>query len=217
MKNIDVIRDLEQEFQLASEDAIRIRILDATLEMLVNFGVRRTTIEDVAKRNKMGRPTIYRRFPDKNALIKAAIEWECQRSFLSIWKHLRTIEDPEEQLLQCFVAITHAAAKHPLLTRLLATEPEAVLPFLTIEAGGVIELARAQFTPYLLEMQKQGYFPDIDADYSVELLTRLFMSLLLTKTTKIDPLDFAQLDKFARTYLSRLFINSTRRAARTEK
>jgi len=48
-------------------------ILEATLEILQEQGYRGVTIEGVAARAGVGRPTIYRRWPSKPALVVAAL------------------------------------------------------------------------------------------------------------------------------------------------
>ena len=54
----------------ASRDAA---ILDATLAILTEDGYHAVTIEGVAARAGVGRPTIYRRWPSKPALVVAAL------------------------------------------------------------------------------------------------------------------------------------------------
>ncbi len=48
-------------------------ILDATLEILVEKGYAGMTIDGVAAKTGFGRPTIYRRWPSKSALVIAAL------------------------------------------------------------------------------------------------------------------------------------------------
>jgi AcrR family transcriptional regulator len=48
-------------------------ILEATLELLQEHGYRGVTIEGVAARAGVGRPTIYRRWPSKPAIVVAAL------------------------------------------------------------------------------------------------------------------------------------------------
>jgi AcrR family transcriptional regulator len=48
-------------------------ILKATLEILLSDGYQALTIENVASRAGVGRPTIYRRWPSKPALVVAAL------------------------------------------------------------------------------------------------------------------------------------------------
>jgi AcrR family transcriptional regulator len=48
-------------------------LLDATLGLLAEAGYERLTIDAIAKRAGVGRPTIYRRYESKPALVAAAI------------------------------------------------------------------------------------------------------------------------------------------------
>jgi AcrR family transcriptional regulator len=49
-------------------------IVQATLEVLVEEGFRGLSVDAVRQRAGVGKATIYRRFPDKEALVRAAIE-----------------------------------------------------------------------------------------------------------------------------------------------
>jgi AcrR family transcriptional regulator len=51
-----------------------VAILDATLRLLVEVGYDQLSIESVAAEAKVGKPTIYRRYPGKAALVAAAVE-----------------------------------------------------------------------------------------------------------------------------------------------
>ncbi len=49
-------------------------ILTATRELLAEVGFERLTVTEVAARAGVGRPTVYRRYPTKEALIAASVE-----------------------------------------------------------------------------------------------------------------------------------------------
>src|SRR5438552_17171965 len=55
------------------------RILDAATTLLVRWGYRKTTIDDVAREAGVGKGTIYLHWKDKNELFRAAIWREQQR------------------------------------------------------------------------------------------------------------------------------------------
>src|SRR4051794_27880891 len=57
------------------------RVLDAALARFEDFGIQRTTMEDVARHAGVSRVTIYRRFPRKERLVEAVILREGQRLF----------------------------------------------------------------------------------------------------------------------------------------
>lgn len=62
------------------EDAI----LDAAWELLRDDGYARFTVEAVAERAGTSRPVIYRRWPDRDALVGAAIAHELGRSRIAV-------------------------------------------------------------------------------------------------------------------------------------
>ena len=65
--------------QLDNPDEITTRILRAALEQAELVGMRRTTMDDVARRSGVGRATLYRRFPTKAALTDAIVLAEVRR------------------------------------------------------------------------------------------------------------------------------------------
>lgn len=183
-----------------TSDEITLRLLDAAYELFLSFGLRRTTIEDIAKRAGVGRPTLYRRFADKEALVQAVVMREVRRGLQGTWKQVAELDAPEEVLVQGFVYATHMAGRHPLIKRLLETEPEFILPYLTLRAGEVIELGQRLLAPPLRAYQERGYFPGIDAAYVVEVAVRLFMSVVLTSSPLVSAAEPAQLERLVRDF-----------------
>ena len=52
------------------------RILDAAVEAAALHGIGRMSVADVAKRAGLSRPTVYKRFPSKDELVRATVERE---------------------------------------------------------------------------------------------------------------------------------------------
>src|SRR5207253_2417552 len=69
------------------------RILDAAAALLVRWGYRKTTIDDVAREAGVGKGTIYLHWKDKNKLFSAAI-WRASRQ-ASEEMMRRVAADPE--------------------------------------------------------------------------------------------------------------------------
>ena len=74
------------------------RILDAATTLLVRWGYRKTTIDDVAREAGVGKGTIYLHWKDKNELFRAAIWREQQRYSEEIQR--RIAADPQSRLTQ---------------------------------------------------------------------------------------------------------------------
>src|SRR5579859_2503594 len=69
------------------------RLLDAAATLLVRWGYRKTTIDDVAREAGVGKGTIYLHWKDKNALFRAVIRREQQRYDEELQR--RIAADPE--------------------------------------------------------------------------------------------------------------------------
>jgi AcrR family transcriptional regulator len=55
-------------------DAQRDRVLDTGLEKFRKFGIRRVTMDEIARDLRISKKTLYRHFPDKESLVRACIE-----------------------------------------------------------------------------------------------------------------------------------------------
>jgi AcrR family transcriptional regulator len=175
--------------QLADPDEISARILHATLEQAELVGIRRTTMEDVARRSGVGRATLYRRFPSKAVLVDALVLAEARR-FMdgSAAAHARA-GNVEDSLVFGTVFTVTFLREHTLLRKLLRTEPEAILPSLTIDAGAILDFA-TEYSAALLRSDIYGEAAITPAQERhlrtvAELQTRLTLSFIVTPHTGI--------------------------------
>ena len=113
------------------EDSTNQRILDSARSLYIEYGLRRTTMEDVSKRAGMGRATLYRRFSEKDQLFKAVIFRDLQRSLVHIEEAINDLGSALDALLESFVLFSRMTHGNELLQRLLKSEPDHVLPYLT--------------------------------------------------------------------------------------
>lgn len=187
--------------QLAVEDDTSRRILDAAVERFTTFGIRRTTMDDVAAAAGIGRATLYRRFAGRDDIVRATVTREMARFVTTVHDAVRTIDDPGEQLVEGFVTILRAAREHPLLNRLIETEPEYLLPFLTVQGEPVLAMCRDYLAGQLAAAQRAGTMvDDLDPAVVAELMVRLSQSLLLTPNGVVDANDEEGLRRMARAY-----------------
>lgn len=184
------------------EDESRNRILDCARELYIEFGMRRTTMEDVAKKVGIGRATLYRRFSDKEQLFQAVILRDTQRDLTRIQEAIRHQSSFLDGLLEAFVLAVGYIHRNPLLSRLLTTEPDNVLPSLTTGFHHLMSFARAYVAAQIKRGQDAGQIRSpLPADATAELLLRLIHSLMLTPQGVIDPADDANLREFAHQFL----------------
>lgn len=117
-------------------------ILDAALRCVMDFGIRRATMTDVARAARISRVTLYRRYPDLETALAALMT----REFAAVVNDARPPEElaPGRARTVAFaVEVTRRLAEHPLLLRIIDVDPELLLPYLTTRLGKFQEHAVA--------------------------------------------------------------------------
>ena len=177
------------------EDPVRERILEVALAQFKLVGLRRTTVGDVARRAGVGRVTIYRRVGHKRELVVGVIQLEVSRLMESVREAIASLDSAQDRLVEAFVVGIGIVRSDPLLQRLLETEPEDLLPYLTLDFAPILAVARTFVASEVA--------PGCDADLVGEVLARLAQSLVLTPGK--GPLDSERgLREFARRYVAPL-------------
>lgn len=150
------------------------RILDGALAAMSTYGLARMSLEDVAREAGLSRQTVYRYFGSKHALVAACVLREEQHFIERIRTATQPHSDARPAIEAAIAAMLNAAREHPLLDRLLATEPETLLPFLTTGAGPVLSAAR----PVLEDLftKRLPHLEETTLTRVADLTTRLFIS-----------------------------------------
>ena len=117
-------------------------VLDAARACVLDVGFRRTTLTDVARRAGVSRMTLYRRYPDLEAVFAALMTREFGRLVA------RAGADAEggtgrERMVAMVVHGARSLAEDPLFVRLLDVDPELLLPYVTRRLGGMQRIAVA--------------------------------------------------------------------------
>lgn len=183
------------------------QLLESALSAFLDFGIKRTSMGEIARRAGISPATLYRRFESKNELIEAVGVREAQLFVAEIDQRVAEITGgssaesataAEDQLVEVFVAFITLLARNELLRRLLRTEPDLILPRLTTEAGPILGVGRAYLAEKLRELQNTNPALDFDADLVAEIMARLAQSLALTPDGLIPVGDQQAAREFAR-------------------
>lgn len=191
--------------QVRDPDEITARILSAALDQFETVGVRRSTMDDVARRGGLARATLYRRFPNKAMLVDAVVLNEVNRYLdgnAIARSHGATFE---ERLVNGTVFTIGFLREHALLKKLMRAEPETILPSLTVDADAIVELATEQ-SAALLAAELYGAVKPTAAQQrhlriAGELQTRLVLSFILTPHTSINFADTHDVRAWVQDYL----------------
>lgn len=180
-------------------DPATAQILDAALETFANLGIRKTTIEDIARAAQVDRVTVYRRLGTKSDLISAVLAREAQRVFDGAAATADKAHDIEERVALVFTALVRDLRGHALFNKMMSLEPDSTFPKVTSGAASLLQMAVHYATSTLLEdLEPQD--PD-DLSARVEIVARLIHSLFLTPDAVVDLSTRPQLMAFARKYV----------------
>ncbi len=109
------------------------RILDAAYELVLAVGMRRINMAELARAADVSRATLYRRFPNVDAVVAALTTRELaaisERAFARAGKDARTT------VVSGIVATVRAVREHPLTRKIIEVDPEFLLPYLVQRRG----------------------------------------------------------------------------------
>jgi AcrR family transcriptional regulator len=163
-----------------AEPSIRQRVLDAALETASINGLAKLSVGDVARRAELSRQTLYRYFPSKDALVAELVVAETTTLMEQVITAAVPHEDPQRALEAALLAALLATREHPLLDRLLRTEPEALLPLLTTDTSPVMSQVRAVVEVILAERTPDLAVDAVAMRRFADILTRLLVSYAIS-------------------------------------
>jgi AcrR family transcriptional regulator len=158
----------------------RERVLAATYACVARFGMGKTTIDDVVKESGVSRASIYRLFPGgKDQLLRETVGWEMNRFFASLAEAVYDAPDFASLLEGGLVFAHRALQEHEVLRKVLETEPERLLPLITVEQHRVLEFITAFLLPYLEREERAGRVrPGVDLQAAADYVARMILSLI---------------------------------------
>jgi AcrR family transcriptional regulator len=208
---------LDREQAAAAETSER--ILAAAARQVEDFGLRRFTIDDVARRLGVSRVTIYRYFPKRDRLVQAVLLRELHRFLERVGAAVEPWPTLEQKLVEGVVFAIGYLRRHRLLQRVLRTEPELLLPALTLRAGPILKAGREFIAGFARVEAEQGGLPLTEAEIDAisELLARAVLSFLLTPDSVLGMRTEQQVRAFAEHYLAPTLRALTRMPPRPDR
>lgn len=198
---------LERAFTEALErtdhsDEVTTRLLDAAYEQFCRMGVRRSTMEDVARRAGVSRITAYRRFATKDKLVEQVVRREFRRYFDQFLVEIQQARTAGDRVVLGFVSALQAFRRNPLIGGLMAIEPDVLVPSMISDGGRTLATVQRFVAGQLRSEQRAGNISDtVDVEVVAELMTRLSCSFLVTPSAVVDVDDAEQLRAVARRFL----------------
>jgi len=98
------------------------RILDAAYKLVLAVGMRRVTMAELARAADVSRATLYRRFPNVDAVVAALTTREL--AAISEAAFARPGKDTRSTVVSGIVATVRAVRTHPLTRKIVDVDPE---------------------------------------------------------------------------------------------
>lgn len=177
-------------------------LLDAARACLLAVGLRRTTMTDVARRAGVSRMTVYRRWPDMNALMGDLMTRELtqQTGVLASEDH-----DGPAEIARAVTSAVLSIRGNPLFRKVVEVDPELLLPYLLVRRGRTQEVFLDRLRQTLTQAQERGRLEAGDPELMARsiLLTAHGFALSAQTMAEDDDLDrlFDQLTALLEGYL----------------
>lgn len=121
-----------------TDDPATTKILDAAVAEFERHGFRRVALDDVAKRAKVSRTTIYRRFANRDELVAAVIDRENIALCADIADELEQQAPLANYYVEAFVSAILRFRTHRVLNQLIADDPALALELAREHYGAAV-------------------------------------------------------------------------------
>ncbi len=187
-------------------------ILESAYACFRKFGLRKTTIVDIARAANVSRSTVYEYFTDKAAIVEASAEYFSQRFYREMATAMDRGRSLEEKLCRAAVFVTRARR---FVEREKYFDPDEVSLLLTKNAAKLLAECGQFLAPYLAAAKLTGEVrTDLDVAAAGEWFARMLFSLFTTPSSTLDMDDDEVVHAFVRAHAVSGFANNRSRPGR---
>jgi AcrR family transcriptional regulator len=134
------------------------RILDAAASCVVHFGVDRVTLAEIARRARVSRPTVYRRWPDTRTILAALLT----ARITGAWRDVPSRGQGREALVERIVTVADRLRHDDVITSVLRSAPEIAMVYITGRLGTSQQILIDAVAAELAAAQRDGSVRDGD-------------------------------------------------------
>ena len=138
------------------------RVLAAAKQCVLDVGLRRTTLADVARRAGVSRMTVYRQYGDLSSLVSALLTRELLALLDEARAEVEHLGSARERLVEAGVLVVDRLTEHPLWRRVLDLDPELLLPLVVDRFGSTQRAAMDAVAAQVAEGQRDGSVRPLD-------------------------------------------------------
>ncbi|MBA0048734.1 TetR/AcrR family transcriptional regulator [Mycobacterium sp. NPDC050853] len=166
-------------------DDIEARLLDASIAVLAEQGTQSATIDEVARRAKVGRATVFRRFSSKDQLFERALGREMYRFLSEVQQRAENFDDVADRVAETF-AVCIEITGHPLLRNASARGRASFIDAIGQGSPSPKDLARGYFVSKIDELRAEGRIPPGDSERQADVLIHIVLGYLVSPESPVD-------------------------------
>lgn len=156
-------------------------IVEATLDLTAEHGIKQVTTQAIADRVGIAQPTVFRHFKTRDAIFAAVIGWIAENLFKAISAGARPDDPPDEQLRLLIKRQLSFINQHRAIPKVLFSDRlHLESPQLKAALQHVMDRYMKRVTALLHDGIKAGRFrEDLDAAETARYVTALIQGLVL--------------------------------------
>ena len=168
--------------------------LDAALECILDVGVKRTTITDIARRAGVARMTIYRKWPDMLTLLGDLMvrEWLAEAAELRPDEAAAPVD--AESLAQNVVDVCRSMRNNAFFCKIVDVDPEFLIPYIFYRRGRTQDALLSMIRGFLQVGQESGTVRAGDPAVMARSILLTALGFALSMRTMTDEVKPAELD-----------------------
>lgn len=177
------------------------RITRAGLDEFEEYGIRRANMDNIARRARVSRSTLYRNFKTKQDLLIHVVRLE-GGVLLSELDQVARGKNPREAVIECFATAVRISNSTQVFYRIIEADPEFLPDSLNLLDSDTIQWVSTRVASTL--RRSGSTVGDDELSGIAEVMIRILVSMIMTpsKLCEMDNEDSAR--HFAETYLAPL-------------
>jgi TetR/AcrR family transcriptional regulator, repressor for uid operon len=178
------------------------RLLDAAAHVVARHGLRRTTMDDIARAAGCSRQTLYKHHPTREHLFARMFVREVER-YVEALEALVAADGPPApgRVADAFVFTLRHVRAHPVVRGVAEADEQGLLAVMALEDGAVLAVITHGVTRALSRFVTTGVVRPVDPAHLGEAFVRLVASFLV-----LPPLGEERDDEALRAFARRFLI-----------
>jgi AcrR family transcriptional regulator len=169
---------------------VHVRLLDAAEECFAQYGLAKTTMEDVARAAGSSRATVYRYFKNRDELLMGVVEREALSAADEIRSKIEGISNLGEYIVEGIVQALQVIPKRPTLSMLFLAESVGPASRVLLTSERMTNVGLGIILPVIEPAGAKGLLREnVDLAMMIEWIFRIIASYLSVPSPRVQNKD----------------------------